>query len=57
MKNPYKVITGLISTSQQDANKNQIALGIQAVFHPNPLVEFVLIKVQYNIPNIYYRLR
>lgn len=55
MQNPYKVITGLISTSQQDANKNQIALGIQAVFHPNPLVEFVLIKVQYNIPNIYCR--
>ncbi|VVC40527.1 Hypothetical protein CINCED_3A000546 [Cinara cedri] len=46
VQNPYKVIAGLISTSYyQDANKNQMGLGIKAVFHPNPLVAFVLIKV------------
>jgi len=44
IQNPYKVIAGFINTSLQNADKNQIVLGIEAVFHSNPLVAFVLIK-------------
>jgi len=51
IQNPYKVIAGYISTSHlHDSSKHQISLGIKAVFHPNPLVVFVLIKV--SIPAI-----
>ncbi|XP_050060361.1 uncharacterized protein LOC114132846 isoform X1 [Aphis gossypii] len=46
IQNPYKVIAGYTSTSHlHDSSKHQISLGIEAVFHPNPLVLFVLIKV------------
>ncbi|XP_025197493.1 uncharacterized protein LOC112596210 [Melanaphis sacchari] len=46
IQNPYKVIAGYISTSHlHDSSRHQISLGIKAVFHPNPLVVFVLIKV------------
>ncbi|KAE9530835.1 hypothetical protein AGLY_011297 [Aphis glycines] len=45
IQNPYKVIAGYTSTSHlHDSSKHQISLGIEAVFHPNPLVLFVLIK-------------
>lgn len=45
MENPYSVITGIINTSYQDTSKYQTNLGVKAVFHPNPLVVFLLIKV------------
>lgn len=53
MENPYSVITGLIDTSYQDTTKYQTNLGVKAVFHPNPLVVFLLIKVSiYELCNI-----
>lgn len=45
MENPYKVITGFTSTSQEHEYKKQTNLGIQAIFNPNPLTVFLLIKV------------
>lgn len=44
MQNPYKVIAGFTDTGLQEASKNQICLGVKAVFHPNPTIVFVLIK-------------
>lgn len=49
MENPYNVITGIIDTSYQDASKYQTNLGVKAVFHPNPLVVLILIKVSKSI--------
>lgn len=49
MKNPYRVVAGLINTSHHQEINSQISLGIKAVFHPNPLIAFVLIKVNRRI--------
>lgn len=50
IQNPYKVMTGYTNTGHlHDASKHQISLGIEAVFHPNPLVVFVLIKASIRI--------
>lgn len=48
IKNPCKVMAGFINTSIQNEEKNQIVLGIEAEFHSNPLVTFVLIKASPN---------
>jgi len=54
IRNPYKVIAGYIETGHiHDSPKHQICLGIGAVFHPNPLVVFVLIKAS-STYNTYY---
>jgi len=54
IQNPYNVIAGYITTSHlHDSPKHQICLGIRAVFHPNPMVVFVLIKAS-SIHNTYY---
>ncbi|XP_025416169.1 uncharacterized protein LOC112687590 [Sipha flava] len=45
IENPYRVVAGFINTRFHQSIKSQISLGIEAVFHPNPLVTFVLIKV------------
>ncbi|KAL5234575.1 hypothetical protein ACI65C_001985 [Semiaphis heraclei] len=46
IQNPYNVIAGYIMTSHlHDSPKHQMSLAIRALFHPNPLVVFVLIKV------------
>ncbi|XP_022179538.1 uncharacterized protein LOC111040096 [Myzus persicae] len=46
IQNPYNVLAGYTSIGHMhDSSRHQTCLGIGAVFHPNPLVVFVLIKV------------
>ncbi|XP_050532451.1 uncharacterized protein LOC126900638 isoform X2 [Daktulosphaira vitifoliae] len=44
-QNPYRVLAGYVIMSNLDPNKNQASLGMKAVFHPDPLTNFVLIMV------------